>query len=100
MMKIRKIQKIPHKEIREKTGVIDALSYSRKLKWRWAGHVARTTDDRWTIRATVWPGPAGYRRRGRPLARWVDDITHIAGRDWLRVASNRDKWNSLEEAFT
>lgn len=100
MMKINKLQKIPHKIIRKKTDVIDALSYAQKLKWSWAGHVARMTDDRWTIRATLWPGPAGYRKRGRPQTRWADDITRIAGRDWVTVARNRNAWQSLEEAFT
>lgn len=100
MLKIRKLQKIPHSLIREKTSIIDALGYSQKLKWRWAGHVARITDDRWTTRTTVWPGPAGYRKRGRPLTRWSDDIQHIAGRDWTRTARNREAWQTLEEAFT
>ncbi|CAH2101321.1 unnamed protein product [Euphydryas editha] len=100
MMKINKLQKIPHKIIRKKTNVIDALNYAQKLKWKWAGHVARMTDDRWTIRTTAWPGPVGYGKRGRPHTRWADDITQIAGRDWVSVARDRSTWQSLEEAFT
>lgn len=100
VMKIRKIQKIPHTRIRHKTKVIDALDYSLKLKWRWAGHIARLSDDRWTIRVTSWPGPPGQRKRGRPIARWTDDIVQIASTSWMRVAKDRDRWSSLEEAFT
>ncbi|CAH2103521.1 unnamed protein product [Euphydryas editha] len=58
------------------------------------------TDERWTKRATEWTGPQGYRRVGRPLARWADDLRHTAGRDWLDIAKDRDTWHSLEEAFT
>ncbi|KAI8434265.1 hypothetical protein MSG28_012359 [Choristoneura fumiferana] len=100
MMKIRKIQKIRHSVIREVSGVIDALSYSQKLKWRWAGHVARMGDNRWTSRLTSWPGPAGTRKRGRPKTRWADDIVEIAGKLWMEKANDRDYWASLEEAFT
>lgn len=97
---VRKIQKIPHNVIREKTKVIDALDFSQKLKWRWAGHVARMSDDRWTCRLTLWRGPAGIRRKGRPVTRWDNDIIKIAGKNWKTIAKNKDKWKSLEEAFT
>ncbi|XP_045454944.1 uncharacterized protein LOC123664445 [Melitaea cinxia] len=100
MLKIRKMQKIRHTIIREKSEVIDALNFAMKLKWKWAGHVSRLTDERWTKRVTEWTGPQGYRRVGRPLTRWADDLTHTAGRDWLNIAKDRDTWHSLEEAFT
>ncbi|CAH2234387.1 jg21191 [Pararge aegeria aegeria] len=97
---IKRIQKIRHDVIRQKTMVIDALHYSQRLKWRWAGHKARMVDDRWTIRLTSWPGPAGHRKVGRPYARWSDDIAKVAGINWMQVAKDRDRWSSLEEAFT
>ena len=100
ILKIKKINKIRHTVIRQKTKVIDALSHSQKLKWRWAGHVARLTDNRWTIQTTSWLGPSGQRKRGRPYARWADDLTKIAGTHWMRLAKDREKWSSLEEAFT
>lgn len=100
ILKIRKIEKICHTDIRQKTKVIDALSYSQKLKWRWAGHVARLRDKRWTKETTSWRGPTGKRRQGRPNTRWTDDITKIAGDHWTRVAEDRTNWLSLEEAFT
>lgn len=100
ILKIKKIQKIRHTDIRQKTKAIDALSHSQKLKWRWAGHVARLSDNRWTRKTTQWTGPLGQRRRGRPNARWADDIIKVAGTQWSRVAENREHWSSLEEAFT
>lgn len=98
--KIKKTEKIRHSIIRQKTKVTDALTYALKLKWRWAGHVARMSDDRWTIRMTSWPGPTGFRKRGRPITRWTDDIIRVAGKNWMLEAIDRDHWSSLEEAFT
>ncbi|CAH2208384.1 jg3026, partial [Pararge aegeria aegeria] len=40
------------------------------------------------------------RRRGRPLRRWSDDITQIAGKTWARAAMDRESWLLMEEAFT
>lgn len=100
ILKIKKIQKIRHTHIRQKTKVTDALNHSQKLKLRWAGHVARLNDKRWTKETTQWTGPLGLRRRGRPNARWVDDVIRVAGTQWSRVAENREFWSSLEEAFT
>lgn len=100
MMNIKKIEKINHTKIRSKTKTIDALSYSQKLKWKWAGHIARLKDQRWTKTVTLWRGPSGKRCRGRPYARWDDEIKKIAGPKWHQIAQDREKWKALEEAFT
>ena len=31
----------------ERSKVIDIISYLRKMKWSWAGHINRLKDDRW-----------------------------------------------------
>lgn len=100
MLNIKKIQKIRHTKIRKITQTTDVLNLIRKFKWKWAGHVARLTDDRWTQRITKWRGPTGKRCRGRPLTRWDDDIRKIASPDWMKTAEDREKWSSLEEAYT
>lgn len=100
MLSIQKIQKIRHEKIRNISKATDALEQTQRLKWKWAGHVARLQDERWTKRVTLWSGPKGKRHRGRPHARWEDDITRIAGSNWTETAKDRDKWTSLEEAFT
>ena len=86
--------------IRRKTKIIDAVQYMQSLKWKWAGHVARTTDNRWTKRVTKWKGPSGKRRSGKPKDRWVDDINKIAGKEWIQMAQDRKVWKNLEEAYT
>lgn len=100
MLKIRKMDKVRHTKIRRTTNATDALTYALKLKWKWAGHVARYTDQRWTAKVTYWSGPTGKRSRGRPLTRWEDDLRRTAGANWIDVAQDRDAWASLEEAFT
>ncbi|GBP39263.1 Retrovirus-related Pol polyprotein from type-1 retrotransposable element R2 [Eumeta japonica] len=37
---------------------------------------------------------------GRPLTRWEEDLKRSAGSDWYSIAQDRQKWASLEEAFT
>ncbi|KAJ0180391.1 hypothetical protein K1T71_003795 [Dendrolimus kikuchii] len=65
-----------------------------------AGHITRLTDQRWTVKTTLWTGPQGKRGRGRPSMRWEEDIKKIAGPNWYQIAQDRDRWASLEEAFT
>lgn len=100
MLNIRKIQKIRHTKIRNMTKATDALRHAQKLKWQWAGHIARLQDERWTKKITMWEGPKGKRHKGRPHTRWEDDMTKTAGPRWLQLAQDRDKWISLGEAFT
>lgn len=100
MLKIKKLDKIRHTKISEITKATNALNYAQKLKWKWAGHVARLKDQRWTKKVTFWKGPPGKRNRGRPLTHWEDEIIKTAGPNWKQVAQNRDKWAALEEAFT
>ena len=33
---------------------MDFVEYICKMKWRWAGHVARMTVNRWTIHSNEW----------------------------------------------
>ena len=39
--------------IRKRTKIIDIIEYTLKQKWRWAGHIARMKDKRWTKRCSV-----------------------------------------------
>lgn len=74
MLNINKMYKVRHTIIRSISKATDALNNAQKLKWKWAGHVARLQDERWTKRVTTWKGPKGKRCRGRPPTRWHDEI--------------------------
>ncbi|GFS25595.1 endonuclease-reverse transcriptase [Elysia marginata] len=73
MLGLKLTDKISCKEIRNKTQVSDIAQYIAKQKWKWAGHVARIQDNRWTLRVTEWQPRNGKRSRGRQARRWRDD---------------------------
>ena len=99
MLGIKLIDKIPNSTIREKTRVNDILEVITKTKWKWAGHVARMNDNRWTIRCTEWQIKGGRRSQGRPKRRWRDDIQQWQGATWSRIANDRKQWRHLAEGY-
>ncbi|KAJ8867491.1 hypothetical protein PR048_031293, partial [Dryococelus australis] len=63
--------------IRSVTKVKDILGKTATLEWQWAGHVARTKDERW-IRTALERRPRNHRRsRGRPPDHWCRDIRRL-----------------------
>ena len=50
MLDLKLKDKIPCAEIRKRTKIIDIIEYTLKQKWKWAGHIARLKDNRWTRR--------------------------------------------------
>ena len=77
----------------------DIIEYTLKQKWKWAGHIARLKDNRWTRRCTEWQPRRGKRSRGRPSRRWQDDITEKEGTTWIRKATDRRRWKTLMEGY-
>ena len=61
--------------IRNRTGVTDIAQSVGTLKWRWPGHIARRTDDRWGRKVLEWWPRAGRRSVGRPPTRWTASHT-------------------------
>jgi len=68
-------------------------------KMRWAGRVARMSEERGCIRS-CW----GNRREGDqwgPRRRWVDTIrmdlqeVGCGYMDWIRLVQDRDRWRTL-----
>ncbi|KAE9420683.1 hypothetical protein Angca_006418, partial [Angiostrongylus cantonensis] len=45
--------------------------YTSRAKHRWAGHIIRRTDDRWTKRTVEWTPRECKRPLGRPPTRWA-----------------------------
>ncbi|XP_048521724.1 uncharacterized protein LOC125504177 [Dendroctonus ponderosae] len=46
--------RIPNRTIRYNTGVRDAVETILRMKWNWAGHVARVADSRWIRKISQW----------------------------------------------
>ena len=51
MLALKLQDKIPCSGIRKRTKITDIMEYTLKEKWRWAAHIARMKDNRWTKRA-------------------------------------------------
>jgi hypothetical protein len=69
------------------------------LKWQWAGHISRRTDNRWGKRVLEWRPRLSKRSVGRSQVRWSDDLRGTAGRIWMRVAEDRAIWRDIGEAY-
>jgi len=74
---------------------------SRRI--RWAGHVAHMGEGRGVYRFLVGK-MEGRRPLGRPRHRWVDNIRMDLQEvgcgyiDWIGLAQDRDKWQTLVSA--
>jgi len=75
----------------------------KSRRMRLAGHVARMGDERGVYRVLVGK-PEGKRPLGRPRRRWVDNIrmdlqeVGCVYMDWIRLAQDRDRWQTLVSA--
>ncbi|CAG9835439.1 unnamed protein product [Diabrotica balteata] len=99
MLHIRLMDKKRNEWIREKTKVRDVRQEVAKLKWRFAGHNIRQKEDRWNKILISWR-PWEYKRsRGRPQMRWADDIKKHVGSRWMTVATDREEWKRIGEAY-
>ncbi|CAH2264625.1 jg6243 [Pararge aegeria aegeria] len=53
--------RIRNEEISRRTRVTDIAQRVAKLKWQWAGHIARRTDGRWGLKVLEWRPRTGKR---------------------------------------
>jgi hypothetical protein len=73
---------------------------SRRMRMRWAGHVARMGERRNVYRILVG-NPEGKRPLGRPRRRWVDNIKmdlrelRRDDMDLVDLSQDRDQWRAL-----
>ncbi|GFN77097.1 protein sidekick-1 [Plakobranchus ocellatus] len=96
---IKLADRVKCSEIRKRTQIQDIVDFVAKQKWKWAGHVARFKDNRWTLRVTEWQPRNGKRSRGRQARRWRDDIVKTRGNTWSRDARDRDEWKRDAEGY-
>ncbi|KAJ8706366.1 hypothetical protein PYW08_010992 [Mythimna loreyi] len=84
-----------NKDIRKRTKIADIAKRIAKLKWQWAGHIARRTDCLWGRKVLEWRSRTGRRSVGRPPTRWTDDLVRFAGSRWMQDAQDRSLWRRL-----
>jgi hypothetical protein len=93
----------------ERYDVPDWVEEAHRRKFRWAGHVARRHDGRWTRDIRTWT-VAGHRSRRRPLTRWTDSLNKFFSTMfslerqadnsfWMDLAENRDSWRAAESDY-
>ena len=49
MLNVKLKDRIRNTITRQRTGVTDIVQYVTNTKWKWAGHIARIKDNRWTL---------------------------------------------------
>ncbi|KAE9414420.1 hypothetical protein Angca_002748, partial [Angiostrongylus cantonensis] len=59
-------------DLRQRSKTKDAVLYGKQSKIRWAGHVMRMNDNRWTRAVSDWIPRDVKRTAGRPLTRWSE----------------------------
>ena len=80
------------------TGVPDIEMIVRKMQLRWAGHVARMSDNRIPKQLLFGELTIGTRTVGRPLLRWKDSLkdtlkqSNISTTHWQDTATDRSAW--------
>ncbi|WKX98202.1 hypothetical protein Q1695_013688 [Nippostrongylus brasiliensis] len=92
-------------ELRRQSKIRDAVAWAKLSKIRWAGHVMRFRDDRWTRAVTDWIPRDVRRTPGRPPLRWsgffvktLNDpfdalrVPRASRTHWSTMARDRDEW--------
>ena len=86
-----------------KAKITDWAQEQRKRKWRWAGHVMRRVDGRWSRKVLERMPEAGCRKVGRPVKRWADSILEYLREggceSWAEQAADRDTWEKMCPGF-
>src|SRR6201985_2415720 len=71
MLGISLRDKMTNQWIRQQTKIVDVMERIASLKWNWAGHIARLTDERWTKTIMNWR-LLTTRPGGIPPERWTN----------------------------
>ncbi|KAE9419587.1 hypothetical protein Angca_007438, partial [Angiostrongylus cantonensis] len=64
--------RIRRSDLRQRSKIKDVVLYAKQSKIRWAGHVMRMNDNRWTRAVSDWIPRDVKRAAGRPPTRWSE----------------------------
>ena len=74
----------------------------RKRKWRFAGKIAQSRDQRWSKKLLGWRPwfrSIPWRGVGHPCTKWEDDLIQLAGSGWVAMARDSALWGALEAGY-
>ncbi|KAJ4430204.1 hypothetical protein ANN_22414 [Periplaneta americana] len=84
-----------NKELMELYGEPSIVSFIKKGRLRWLGHLERMPEGRLSKWA-LYGHPGGLRKSGRPRLRWLqdveDDLERVGCKRWRQQAQDRDEW--------
>ncbi|KAJ4442801.1 hypothetical protein ANN_04394 [Periplaneta americana] len=87
MLNIILRHRLRNEDIRRQTHIKDAAETAGKLKKKWAGHVMRVNENRWTCILTTWDSRIGKRNAGRQKTSLLhgrsQDGTHCSKKETL-----------------
>jgi hypothetical protein len=95
--------------LRKSTGLRAASEQAKEAKWRFFGHVLRSSPDRLPVQLTLAPDLMPKRRIGRPQHDWIASLINdalrfkfitVPGKHTLfqkskREAQDRERWRTL-----
>ena len=97
MLNVKLKDRIRNTIIRQRTRVTDIVQIAINAKRKWAEHIVRMKDNRWTIRSKEGQ-IKGLSTVGRPKRRWRDDIVGQQEAVWTRIAKDRESWRTQVES--
>ena len=75
-----------NEDIRKAVGTTPCIQHIERQKIKWFGHLMRMEPNQIPLRAYI-SRRSGFRARGRPRVRWIDNVTEILQRHGLTSAS-------------
>ena len=96
----REWKKLQNEGFSELYSLPNTVRVIKSRRMRWAGHVARMGKKR-AIYRILMGKPEGKIKLGRPRCRWEDNIkmdlqeVGCGGKDWIKLALDRDRWHAL-----
>uniref|UniRef100_A0A0K0CSS1 Endonuclease-reverse transcriptase n=1 Tax=Angiostrongylus cantonensis TaxID=6313 RepID=A0A0K0CSS1_ANGCA len=92
-------------DLRQRSEIKDAVLYAKQSKIKWAGHVMRMNDNRWTRAVSDWIPWDVKRTAGRPPTRWSEffsksleerydarRVPKARRTHWATLVRDREKW--------
>jgi hypothetical protein len=93
----KQLNEISNSQLRKISKIKDVMEFTKEQKWKFAGHMQRLEDNRWSKKIERWV-PSKKIKPGRPRMKWVDEI-YEHDLNWRRNALRRETWKRKGKSF-